>query len=184
MFCGYLRQTCKGITIKELIDILSLCKNKDAKIKLYGVDSFYIHFDQDCQFINFDKSSLKQNYGNCQNCHRYNKDTNFCKCDGKDCLNANNMIDTEKYNNIHFRDDKSSTDSKNQVSREDILEAKRKFHDLINKNDNVNLQVNGIDIKNKEEPKTEFKVDNIQNYIDDAVVATLNKMINGIKEKK
>ena len=184
MYCGYLRQTCRGITVQELIDILSLCRDKkNTKIKLYGVDSFYIHFDQDCQYINFDKSSLKQSYGNCEKCGRYDKDTNSCKCDGKDCLNAYSMIDIEKYNKIHFGDSESSTDSKNQASSEDISETKRKFHDLINKNDSVNLQVNGIDTKNKEETKTEFKIDNIQNYIDDAVIATLNKMINGIKEK-
>lgn len=184
MYCGYLKQVCTGITVQQLIDILSLCKNKDAIVKLYDTENFHIHFDQNGQYINFDKTSLKKCYGNCERCGRYNKTEDKCGCDGKDCLNANMMIDTEKYNSLHSSKSISSKTSINHSSRNDISEAKRKFHDLVNKNDSTNLQVNGIDIKNKEEPKTEFKVDNIQNYIDDAVVATLNKMINGIKEKK
>ena len=199
MLCGYLKQTCRSIKVKDLIEILKLCKNQDAIIKYADTTNFYIHFDQDGQFINFDKNAQVRQYGNagaedtCESCRRYDKKQKCCKCDGTGCLNAESIIDTEKLNETHSRIEDVSIDTESGASTTPILNDK---YDL------SNFGINGTSINNANETEREIpkrrKVVkqpdvveevkkqqsngiSIQDAVDNAIIKTLTKMINGIK---
>ena len=129
MLCGYLKQTCKSISVEELINLLQLCKNKKASIKVNGMSSFYIHFDQDGQFIDLTKQSLSDQYGEngadntCNSCRLCDKASGACRCNGEGCLNAESMIETEKYNNPPSVKSTTSTDTKSEEATV-VLETK------------------------------------------------------------
>ena len=199
MLCGYLKQTCKSITVKELIEILKLCKNQDAIIKYADTTNFYIHFDQDGQYINFDKNAQIRQYGNagaedtCDTCRRYNKSEKCCKCDGKGCLNADSIVYTEKLNETRSSVETVSTATESGASTSGFVNDK---YDL------SNFGINGTSINNvngieKETPKKKEVAKNpdvveqvkkqqsngvsIQDAVDNAIIKTLTKMIRGIK---
>lgn len=195
MLCGYLKQTCKSITVKEFIELLSLCKNQDALVKCNDTTGFFIHFDQEGQFVNISKSPYANQYGNngsndtCESCNRYDSMSKCCRCNGNNCLNADMIINTRKFNEVRSREDEDSTDTKNTTPTKEIK---------TNKYDLSNISINGIalDSNNDQQVKTTDKVEEkkeevpekkakmyIQDMVDDAIIKTLNKMINGIKVK-
>lgn len=213
MLCGYLKQTCKSITVQQLIDILNTCKNKNsAVVKLSEMTNFFIHFDKDGQFVDFSKSPMTKNYGEnpekgCQTCNRYDHVINQCKCDGKNCLNAEciindlNILNKIKANLIDGNEVTKAEEQPNVISSEQP--AKSESDSYIAKYDLSKYTINGIGNtndklketttpsstvlkqKNEEEqqkPTTKIPSDTIQNAVDDAIIKALNKMINGIKE--
>ena len=158
MLCGYLKQTCKSITVQQLINILKTCKDPNAIIKMNDMTNFYIHFDIDGQFINLTKLPCANDYGECgidntcSRCNRHDNKQNCCKCDGKDCINASSMVDTEKFNELASKENTAQETTKSQAS---ITQ---------NKND-------------------EYKLDNkyIESTINSAISKALEKMINSLK---
>lgn len=188
MLCGYLKQVCRSITVQQLIDILNTCKNKDAIIKLSEMTNFFIHFDQEGQFIDFSKSPMTNKYGNpgvdCTGCNRYSKEEKRCMCDGKDCLNADMMVDTDKFDNCRICENSCSKDTKTEAP---TIEIKNSKYDLSNYSINGTEQVDeGTDnlakiVPLKEEKKEQIKSKDIQDVVDKAIINTLTKMINGIQ---
>ena len=209
MLCGYLKQVCKSITVKELIEILQTCKNPNAIVQLQETTNFFVHFDQDGQFIDFSKSPQTNKYGeagannDCGSCHRYDKKEKQCKCDGNNCINAESIVDTEKLNELRSGVEEAPETREIQVSREEIqklveeTEKKKPIYDA-----NI-LSINGVPITGSvanhlytgsvenhlytdiaEEPvakKESIPSSQIQESVDNAIIAALNKMINGIK---
>ena len=122
MLCGYLKQTCKSITVSKLIELLKLCKNPEAIIKMNDMTNFYMHFDIDGQFINFNKSPSINQYGECgsnntcASCIKNDNDKKYCNCDGKDCINASSIVDTEKFDEWSSSETIVQEDTKNQPS--------------------------------------------------------------------
>ncbi len=193
MLCGYLRQVCKSIKVQDLIDILETCKNKDAVVKCFETTNFFIHFDQDGQFVDFTKNPLGQQYGEggtdntCSGCGRYDHVAKVCKCDGTNCLNSESVVDTEKLNEIRSRELDSSIASKNQVPTEEIKNVEEKKPKITLENYTINgvpmvEEVGVEDPSRKEEISIPAK--DIQASIDNAIINTLNKMISGIKGDK
>lgn len=172
MYCGYLKQTCKSITVKDLIEILKLCKNPDASIQLLGTTNFFVHFDKEGSYINFTKSPETSSYGsttggNCTSCTKFNKSTNSCNCDGKNCLNSDMIIDTNKYQNMQISSNNLSTDTKTQAPTKEVRIEESKNDDNITlappqynnsgkydlSNFGINGTLNDITISNKSESK-------------------------------
>ena len=201
MLCGYLRQVCKSIKVQDLIDILETCKNKDAVVKCFETTNFFIHFDQDGQFVDFTKNPLGQQYGEggtdntCAGCGRYDHVEKACKCDGKNCLNSESLVNTEKLNEIRSRELDSSIASKNQAPTEEIKKVEENY--TINstpvekpKMTLENYSINGVpmveEVKIEEPTHKEISIPakDIQTSIDNAIINTLNKMISGIKGDK
>ena len=185
MLCGYLKQVCKSITVKELIEILQLCKNPDAIVQLSEMTNFFIHFDIDGQFVDFSKSPLANKYGesgkenSCSSCDRYDQKEKACKCTGKGCMNAGLVIDTEKLDEMRISREPVQEETKNEAPREQVSDSK---YDL------SNYSINGMSIEIVEEPKEEVKhvipTKDIQESVDKAIINTLSRMINGIKGDK
>ena len=132
MLCGYLKQTCRSITVKELIDILNTCKDKNAVIKLSGMTNFFIHFDKDGKYIDISKSPCANEYGmnkdkKCDKCSRYNVEEKCCGCDGSDCINASLMVDTEKFNEACSRVGTTPTDTESRevIEHTEVIEDKK-----------------------------------------------------------
>ena len=201
MYCGYLRQVCKSIKVQDLIDILETCKNKDAVVKCFETTNFFIHFDQDGQFIDITKNPLAQHYGeggtdnNCTSCGRYDHVEKVCKCDGNNCLNSESVVDTKKLNEIRSRELDSSIASRNQVPREEIKKVKENYtiNNIPVEKPKMTLQnysINGVPMVEEveiEEPthkEISIPAKDIQDSIDNAIINTLNKMISGIKGDK
>ena len=210
MLCGYLRQTCRSIKVKDLIEILQLCKNQDAVIKLSGMTNFYIHFDQDGQFIDISKQANGDQYGEsgkentCITCHLHDNNTGKCNCTGEGCINGESMIDTKKYNELASRKEEVHEDTKSEAPTEQI---KNKGTDISNYDLSM-FSINGTESiqenieekafnmppveivhpvlrpdNNKKELELNLE-DKIQELIDNALVNTLTKMINGLKGDK
>lgn len=200
MLCGYLKQVCKSITVEELINILQTCKNKNAVVKLSETTNFFVHFDQEGQYIDFSKSPLGNQYGNtlgqtCKSCGRF--DGKDCKCDGKGCLNAESIVDTEKLDEARISLEPSHEDSRNQAPTAPI----QKENVTITNTDKYDISkyaINGssFETENKIEndtPKRKFiseheagqlMAKNIQDAVDKAILNTLDRMITGIKGDK
>ena len=210
MLCGYLRQTCRSIKVKDLIEILQLCKNQDAVIKLSGMTNFYIHFDQDGQFIDISKQANGDQYGEsgkentCITCHLHDNNTGKCNCTGEGCINGESMIDTKKYNELASRKEEVHEDTKSEAPTEQI---KNKGTDISNYDLSM-FSINGAESiqenieekafnmppveivhpvlrpdNNKQEIELNVE-DHIQELIDNALVNTLTKMIDGLKGDK
>lgn len=213
MLCGYLRQTCRSIKVKDLIEILQLCKNQDAVIKLSGMTNFYIHFDQDGQFIDISKQANGDQYGEsgkentCITCHLHDNNTGKCNCTGEGCINGESMIDTKKYNELASSKEEVQEDTKSEASTESI---ENKGTDISNYDlsrfsingaestqENIKIEEKTIDDvspveivhpvlrpnSNKKEIELNLE-DKIQELIDNALVNTLTKMIEGLKGDK
>ena len=216
MLCGYLRQTCRSIKVKDLIEILQLCKNQDAVIKLSGMTNFYIHFDQDGQFIDISKQANGDQYGEsgkentCITCHLHDNNTGKCNCTGEGCINGESMIDTKKYNELASRKEEAQEDTKSEAFTESI---ENKGTNISNY-DLSRFSINGAESTQENNIKIEEKTidnvppveivhpvlrpnnipesnegwisleDKIQELIDNALVNTLTKMIDGLKGDK
>ncbi len=194
MLCGYLRQVCKSIKVQDLIDILETCKNKDAIVKCFETTNFFVHFDQDGQFIDITKNPLATQYGEggtdnkCLSCGRYDHIEKACKCDGKNCLNSESVVDTEKLDEIRSRELDSSTASKIQAPTKEIKNVEEKKPKMTLQNYSINGVPIVEDVEIEEKPINKdhqtISTKDIQNSIDNAIINTLNKMISGIKGDK
>lgn len=201
MLCGYMKQTCKSITVAELIKMLQLCKNQNAIVKLSETTNFFIHFDQEGQYIDFTKSPCTQQYGSstgqtCLSCPRYNKIEKCCNCDGKGCLNAETIVNTEKYDELRISSEPSPEDSRNQaptasIQKENVTISNTDKYDI----SKYAINGSGFEAKTQTEndtPRryiTEYEAGrlmakNIQDTVDKAILNTLDRMISGIKGDK
>lgn len=175
MLCGHLKQSCKSITVGDLINILQSCKNKDALVKFSNTTNFYIHFDMDGQFVDFSKQARGSDYGEngvdnkCEGCHSYSKEEKTCKCNGNDCLNVDSIVDTKIWKHCSSCKQCSSKDSKNVASTTEL-----KIGDVVKTIPPV------LTIDKRKETEISFE-DYIQELIDKALINTLTRMIDSIK---
>ncbi len=138
MYCGFLRTECNSISIGELIKILEPYKNTNTNIKIQNSDHFYIHFDQDGDFININNLSLDRSYRNstrCKNCEVFNKDIEKCCCDGKHCVTVdlfkgpNNNEQSSEQKSVEVKDTKEDINVKSDS--DDEFDKIVKTEDLI-----------------------------------------------------
>lgn len=87
MFCGKRKLYLKNISIKKLIEILKPYEN--LQVRVSGQDSFYIHFDQDVDYIDLNQLDVFRLYGkegeSCKKCPAYDQ-TVGCSCSGINCM--------------------------------------------------------------------------------------------------
>ena len=195
MLCGYLKQTCKSITVSKLIELLKLCKNPDAIIKMNDMTNFYMHFDIDGQFINFNKSPSINQYGECgsnntcASCIKNDNDKKCCNCDGKDCINASSIVDTEKYDEWSSSETIVQEDTKNQPSTNGIQNDKYNLdnfaingaNDSLNYNPHVEQKTLEFKCNEKEKDGIILTDKVIEQYIDSAITKSLEKIIKSLK---
>ena len=205
MLCGYLKHTCRSITIEELINILQLCKNKKAIVKMSNMTNFYIHFDQDGQYIDITKSANANQYSTeCNTCTRHDKTNNVCKCTGEDCLNASLMVDTAKLNQLRSdkKNEEVEEDRSHIVNKEmEMYEAKKKVQEEFNKNsaikielatpeqdliyvkpnnDTIKVEAKPVPLEIKQEKEVSLN-EGLESIINNAISKALEKMINSLK---
>ena len=188
MFCGYLKQTCKSITVEDLIKLLQKCKNQQAIIKLNDMTNFYIHFDIDGQFIDFNKQARGKEYGEsgtdnkCIYCRQYSKEENCCKCTGEGCLNSESIVDTKTFNGCSSCNSPCSEDTKSGIPGVKI-EVTEGNEDDFKLKDIIKIEPPVFKLDNIPESKEGWisLEDMIKEMIDKALVKTLNRMIDSIK---
>lgn len=203
MLCGYLKQVCKSITVGELIDILNTCHDKSAVVKMSGMTNFFVHFDQDGKYIDISKSPCANEYGmnkekHCDKCSRYNTEEKACGCDGKDCMNASMLVDTEKFDELRSRPKETQevTETREVIEHSEVIDKP-----VPEKYNLENMSINGVaqqpinitELKDLPAnarvlviPPEEQHMDEeeIQAAVDTALLNALKKMINGIKGDK
>lgn len=101
MYCGFKRKHLENPTVGELIKVLEKLDPNAYTVKCAGNhNNIYIHFDVDEPIIVIDYRPTAGSYGDhraggCASCKKYDK-TLGCRCDGKNCLNAQIIENKQK----------------------------------------------------------------------------------------
>lgn len=207
MLCGHMKTECTDLTLGELKAILDKCRNDNAIIKYSDTNHFFIHFDQDGEFINFSKIPADKNYGDrgadnkCCNCEAFNKNTHVCECNPEDCMNylgyynCNNCLSTPLAGPIERPSTKKAAESdkgnvakalgvndskdmkKNNDPKEIIFNGKSVA--LCGECD-INMGDNNTTKENKKDAESMLGFS--QKYMDELLAASLEKMLKGLKE--